>query len=1469
MLGSTIQRYIHIDDFGPVGFDNGPDDAAFAAARAALAATGYRTLVIGSGQYWLQNGFNLNAYADANGILYPALPNVLITSDSSLGVTTQKYPVYSGLPATIVLSPGYADPTVDAYTDGSEPCRTTGSIKLSDSSSIANVRIISLTAYQFSLAVARGYDNAMLADALVCGPTSSMSVPVSAANGMLGVSAGGGTALQFDGSSCSAYNIAILGFRNGIVSVPLLNGNASGDFPFIGPVLGDCANLVRIDGCVSEGRYPGPINQDNLLTESLKYSFMPQGIMSDANGGTDFLFGISGSSGNGTFGSTKIPTASPGIGQEFTVTVIVEATQGPCYNAANLGRLNPVGNPMNRYIGTITGLPTTSVNGTLNFPGIPLSSFYDATCLTAGIVKGNLDGSTYETLTVSAVETGAVAAGQWVTPSVYIESVDIEISGAISTITCTLTGALSSIGTGTTTFNLTPGVLATGSISGTTLVASGITGGTLAAGQLVTGAGIFPGTTISGGGPGSGTYTVVVPQVAGPAVFTAMSAGAETVTLTGTISGTVASLGSGAQAGQVLSGSGILPGSYLSTTSRVGVFQEVGSGTPVSITAIAGAAVFGAVITPISGTNSSSVSVVGSVAVGTLSPNMMVLGAGIPENTYFQGTSTGTINGALTLGSPTYPLTVIAVPAVTVQGSIAGAVLTVTEVAGTLALPSVPLLIGTGVVSGTYLSGFLSGTLTAGNYSLAVAQYLPASPAPTPLIAIPTAIFQGSIAGSTLYPAPTGTLVSGQEVFFNSAAGSPTLSTITSVTSANTYELSSSFTATGAELMTAVSAGSTLTTATFTGTIGNSVAPTPYLTVAAVNTGTLTIGQQVIGPGINSPTYITGPTGEGGVGVYTLTQAWSTPSEVMLAVPPTSSNFSGTITGTTLVVPLAAISSGALAPGQALIGNGISAGTWISTTATTSGGTNTYTIAPPQGTITGQMAGLAAPPVFTGSISGNTLSTTPTSLSSSTTLTGSGISPGTTLTGAPGSYTVSEFQTIGTQLEPITIFESNSSQYVQGTGSIAGTVLTFTFTGTVSPLIGDIIVGSGLLQNTIVSSAGTTVETVTTCSTAVFQQVQSTPLIAMSVHGLIAGSISGTTLSISNFIYPPQSATSTPTLAVHDVLLGQGVAFGSYITGTTTVGSTISYKLAVPQFVGNSTSSVTVSAVAGECVAGSISGSILDVGAVSYGTLSQNKVITGAGVLTDTTVQSGSVVAGSSGTVTLKVEQAATNVSILALNPIPTSTITGNPKIVSVQFSALGVRPGRTMEINNCNQSSIGALAGFAAGTILRVINSESVQLLTVGCDCNQNDLLATVLDVQGSAGNITVGNASVINVYTFVNDESTAPATSAASVLRLLSSSASMPPGGILINQQGANLIVVGGIFGGGLINIGPEASATRFNTTEFALGSAAKIVTSRPPDYLNFLAAPTFSYAMGSPVAKFDQSCSNVPQSGTVTMG
>jgi len=68
------------------------------------------------------------ARTDYSGIQYPNLTEILITSDCFIGNTVDSNAIYGGLPGTIILSPGFTDPAVNAYVGGSEPCRTTGSI---------------------------------------------------------------------------------------------------------------------------------------------------------------------------------------------------------------------------------------------------------------------------------------------------------------------------------------------------------------------------------------------------------------------------------------------------------------------------------------------------------------------------------------------------------------------------------------------------------------------------------------------------------------------------------------------------------------------------------------------------------------------------------------------------------------------------------------------------------------------------------------------------------------------------------------------------------------------------------------------------------------------------------------------------------------------------------------------------------------------------------------------------------------------------------------------------------------------------------------------------------------------------------------------------------------------------------------------------------------------------------------------
>ena len=125
------------------------------------------------------------------------------------------------------------------------------------------------------------------------------------------------------------------------------------------------------------------------------------------------------------------------------------------------------------------------------------------------------------------------------------------------------------------------------------------------------------------------------------------------------------------------------------------------------------------------------------------------------------------------------------------------------------------------------------------------------------------------------------------------------------------------------------------------------------------------------------------------------------------------SNFTGTFSGNTLTV--STINSGAIALGMTITGQGISAGTTIVAFKSGAGGNvneaGTYTTNTSQTTVA---------PIFTGSISGTTLTVTAVTqgfIGVGSILSGSGISSGTTITalvsgtGGTGTYTVGTNQT--------------------------------------------------------------------------------------------------------------------------------------------------------------------------------------------------------------------------------------------------------------------------------------------------------------------------------------------------------------------------------------------------------------------------------------------------------------------------
>ena len=152
----------------------------------------------------------------------------------------------------------------------------------------------------------------------------------------------------------------------------------------------------------------------------------------------------------------------------------------------------------------------------------------------------------------------------------------------------------------------------------------------------------------------------------------------------------------------------------------------------------------------------------------------------------------------------------------------------------------------------------------------------------------------------------------------------------------------------------AAPAGSFLTlalgsNAAFTATVAAYV-----MTVSAVASGVLQVGQQVSGAGLPFPCYIESlGTGTGGTGTYNLSQsATIATGTAMTSVSPSGlGGFTGQASFATSVMTVTVVTTGALAVGQIIQAAGVAAGTYISSLGTGTGGLGTYNLSTTPGTI--------------------------------------------------------------------------------------------------------------------------------------------------------------------------------------------------------------------------------------------------------------------------------------------------------------------------------------------------------------------------------------------------------------------------------------------------------------------------------------------------------------------------------------
>ena len=130
---------------------------------------------------------------------------------------------------------------------------------------------------------------------------------------------------------------------------------------------------------------------------------------------------------------------------------------------------------------------------------------------------------------------------------------------------------------------------------------------------------------------------------------------------------------------------------------------------------------------------------------------------------------------------------------------------------------------------------------------------------------------------------------------------------------------------------------STPSSAVFTGSTSGTT-----LTVSAITSGALAVGQVLFGVGVTQETVITAlGSGSGGVGTYTINLSQTIASERMNSAT-AGAIITGSIATTTLTVT--GVTSGTLALGMTIQGAGVTANTIITAYGTGSGGAGTYTV---------------------------------------------------------------------------------------------------------------------------------------------------------------------------------------------------------------------------------------------------------------------------------------------------------------------------------------------------------------------------------------------------------------------------------------------------------------------------------------------------------------------------------------------
>ncbi len=675
-----------------------------------------------------------------------------------------------------------------------------------------------------------------------------------------------------------------------------------------------------------------------------------------------------------------------------------------CMNQLNAMQVN--GQPMYRQL-TLTGQQGDYMYSQLwwthNYAYYPsagtASSGASITSAIGAIVTGKiLNGASV---------TGSISNGAIVTGSIGgLTSATKVVTGSIAGInvpaTKVVTGSISHVAT--FTGSISHVATFTGRISGTTLTVSGISG-VLKVGDTLSG-GVNTGTTITAfrtGTGGNGTYTVNNSQTVASRTMTAT--GSDTTLTVSGISGVL-------KVGDTLSG-GVTGGTTITAfgtgTGGNGTYIVNNSQTVASRTMTA--------------TGSDTTLTVTGITSGVLMVGDTLSGTGVTTGTTITafGTGTGgigtyTVNNSQTVSSRT----------ITANGFVpsANSTLTVTGVSSNVLYVG-DTLSGTGVTPGTTITAFGTGTggigtYTVSNYQTVATQSITGtgtSPSPNSTLTV-TGVTSGLLnVGDTLSGTgvTTGTTITG----FGSGTGGIGTYTVSIVQ----YVTSNTITATNSS---------------------------SRLSVTAVSSGLLNLGDTLSGTGVTAGTKITSQVAgtTGGVGTYTVSNAQKVNST--------------TITAASKILRVSAVASGTLSEGDSI-------------SNTVAPFTTNPTIMP---FATNGTTGIGTTGTYVLSAEFSPASTIPNIANPTTMLTYSTI---ITITGG----TPSTSPTVGTALAVVSAGTTVNFLPKSITASISGVTMTVTAPSTTDLKAGDALYGANIkVFTTIVQKLTATTYTITPSQTA-------------------------------------------------------------------------------------------------------------------------------------------------------------------------------------------------------------------------------------------------------------------------------------------------------------------------------------------------------------------------------------------------